>query len=167
MRPTPENVANAPAEFIEASRTLLMGDYLPKLRKIVEMISEEDLWWRPNEASNSVGNLLLHMSGNLRQWIVSGVGGASDERDRPSEFEAEGGRSLAELMETVETTAAAADQTLANLRESSLTDRITVQSFDVTRLHAVYHSIEHFGYHLGQIAYIAKLRKGEDLSLFP
>ncbi len=70
-------------------------------------------------------------------------------------------------METVETTAAAADRTLADLRESSLTDRITVQSFNVTRLHAVYHSIEHFGYHLGQIAYVAKLRKGEDLSIFP
>ncbi len=81
MRPTPENPSGAPAEFIEASRTLLMGDYLPKLRKIVEMISEEDFWWRPNEASNSVGNLLLHMSGNLRQWIVSGAGGAPDGRE--------------------------------------------------------------------------------------
>ena len=167
MRPTPENVPDAPAEFIEASRTLLMGDYLPKLRKIVEMISEEDLWWRPNEASNSIGNLLLHMSGNLRQWIVSGVGGAPDSRDRPAEFSAKGGRSLVELMETVEATAAAVDRALADLPETSLTDRITVQSFNVTRLHAIYHSIEHFGYHLGQIAYIAKLRKGEDLSIFP
>ena len=167
MRPTPDNASNPSAEFIEASRTLLMADYLPKFRKIAALISEEDVWWRPNEASNSVGNLLLHMSGNLRQWIVSGVGGEPNERDRDSEFSAKGGRSLAELMELVETAAAAVDRTLTELGETSLTDRITVQSFAVTRLHAIYHAIEHFGYHLGQIAYVAKLRKGEDLSIFP
>jgi uncharacterized damage-inducible protein DinB len=167
MRPTPDSASNAPAEFIEASRTLLMEDYLPKLREFTALISEEDVWWRPNRASNSVGNLLLHMSGSLRQWIVGGVGGESNERDRDSEFSAKEGPSLAELMELVETTAAAVDRTLAQLGESSLKDRITVQRFSVTRLHAVYHAIEHFGYHLGQIAYVAKLRKGEDLSIFP
>ena len=164
MRPTSEHARDAPSEFIEASRTLIQGDYLPKLRKFAERIAEEDLWWRPNDASNSIGNLLLHMSGNLRQWIVSGVGGAPDQRDRPSEFSGKGGQSLTELMETVETTAAEVDQTLVEVRESSLTDRITVQGQTVTRLHAIYHAIEHFGYHLGQIAYIAKLRRGEDLS---
>jgi uncharacterized damage-inducible protein DinB len=167
MRPTLDNASNAPAELIEASRTLLMADYLPKLRRFAALITEEDVWWRPNAASNSVGNLLLHMSGSLRQWIVGGVGGEPNERDRDSEFSAKGGRSLAELMEMVEATAASVDRTLAQLRETSLTDRITVQRFSVTRLHAVYHAIEHFGYHLGQIAYVAKLRKGEDLSIFP
>ena len=167
MRPTPENASSTPAEFIQASRTLLVGDYLPKLRKFADTIAEEDVWWRPNEASNSIGNLLLHMSGNLQQWVVSGVGGAPDDRDRPSEFSAKGQLSLAELMETVELTIAGVDQTLADLREASLTDRIKVQGFAVTRLHAIYHAVEHFGYHLGQIAYVAKLRKGKDLNLFP
>ena len=131
------------------------------------MISEDDVWWRPNDASNSVGNLLLHMSGNLGQWIVSGVGGVADDRDRPSEFAARGERSLEELIELVETRASEVDRTLADLKEATLVDRITVQGFSVTRLHAIYHSIEHFGYHLGQIAYIAKLRTGKDFNLFP
>ncbi len=167
MRPTPGNASTAPAEFIEASRTLLSADYLPKLRKIAGMISEEDVWWRPNAASNSVGNLLLHMSGNLGQWIVSGVGGAPDHRDRPSEFAAKEERGLEELMELVEATVSDVDRTLADMGEATLVDRITVQGFSVTRLHAVYHSIEHFGYHLGQIAYIAKLRTGKDFGMFP
>ena len=131
------------------------------------MISEDDVWWRPNDASNSVGNLLLHMSGNLGQWIVSGVGGVADDRDRPAEFAARGERSLEELIELVETRASEVDRTLADLKEATLVDRITVQGFSVTRLHAIYHSIEHFGYHLGQIAYTAKLRTGKDFNLFP
>ena len=167
MKPTPGNASSVSAEFVETSRTLLARDYMPKLRKIVGLLREEDIWWRPNDASNNVGNLLLHMSGNLRQWIVSGVGGVPDTRDRPSEFRAKGSRSKAELMSEVGTTAEEADRTLADLPEVTLLDRITVQSFEVTRLHAIYHSIEHFGYHLGQIAYVTKLRHGQDLGIYP
>ena len=166
MKPTPDNSSNVPAEFIQASRTLLAEDYMPKLRKMVGMLSEDDVWWRPNEASNSVGNMLLHMCGNLRQWIISGAGDAPEERDRPSEFSEKGPIPKAELIAKVEVTIADVDRVLADLREDSLVDRVSVQRFDVTRLHAVYHSIEHFSYHLGQIAYVAKLRHGKDLGIF-
>ena len=64
MKPTAGNASTSPAEFIDSSRTLLGRDYMPKLRRIVDMLSEDDIWWRPNEASNSVGNMLLHMCGN-------------------------------------------------------------------------------------------------------
>ncbi len=164
MKPTPENAPDVSAEFMQASRALLMGDYMPKLRKITDTIAEEDVWWRPNDASNSVGNLLLHMSGSLRHWIVTGMGGAPEVRDRRSEFSANGGPSLAELMERVETTAARIDQMLADIEQVSLIERVAVGRFSVSRLHAVYHAIEHFGYHLGQIAYVAKLRTGRELS---
>ncbi len=166
MRPTPDNSSSVPAEFIQASRTLLAEDYMPKLHKIVGTLSEDDVWWRPNEASNSVGNMLLHMCGNLRQWIISGAGGAPGTRDRPSEFSERGPIPKAELMTKVEETTAAVDRVLADLSEASLVDRLDVQDFNVTRLHAVYHSIEHFGYHLGQIAYVAKMRHGRDLGIF-
>ena len=74
------------AAFLAMSREYLTGHYLPKIRAAVERLTEEDTWWRPNEASNSVGNLMLHLAGNIRQWIVSGVGGAPDVRDRSAEF---------------------------------------------------------------------------------
>ncbi len=167
MRPTAGVAATPAAEFIEASRTLLARDYIPKLSKCVEALSEADVWWRPNPASNSVGNLLLHVCGNLGQWIVGGAGGGPLERDRDAEFAARGPRPKAELIALVETTARAVDRVLADLPERSLLDRIEVQGFPVTRLHAVYHAIEHFSYHLGQVAYVTKLRTGRDLGIFP
>ncbi len=166
MKPTAGNASTSPAEFIDSSRTLLGRDYMPKLRRIVDMLSEDDIWWRPNEASNSVGNMLLHMCGNLGQWIVSGAGGAPDTRDRPSEFSASGPIPKADLMEKVERMVGQVDRVLADLGEELLLDRLTVQNFEVSRLHAIYHSIEHFSYHLGQIAYVAKLRHGKDLEMF-
>ncbi len=102
MKPTAGNTSTVPAEFIESSRTLLGRDYMPKLRRIVEMLSEDDIWWRPNEVSNSVGNMLLHMCGNLGQWVVSGAGGAPDDRDRPREFSERGPIPKADLMGKVE-----------------------------------------------------------------
>lgn len=167
MKPTAGIQPTSGGEFIDASRTLLVRDYMPKLLVCASELSEDDIWWRPNEASNSVGNLLLHMSGNLRQWIVGGAGGRPIERDRPAEFSARASRSKTELLAELETAAGEADLAMANLREDSLLDRIEVQGFQVTRLQAVYHSIEHFGYHLGQIAYVAKLRTGKDLAIFP
>ena len=74
-------------DFLDESRALLADTYLPKIRRAVASLPEGDLWWRPNDASNSVGNLILHLAGNLRQWVVSGVGGAPDVRRRQEEFD--------------------------------------------------------------------------------
>jgi hypothetical protein len=74
------------SEFIRQSRSLLSNDYLPKIERCLTLLSDEQIWWRANPASNSIGNLLLHLSGNVRQWIVVGLGGAADTRDRDSEF---------------------------------------------------------------------------------
>src|SRR5688500_417184 len=73
-------------EFIDQARTFLSDDYLPKLERCLEQLTDEQIWWRANEKSNSIGNLLLHLSGNARQWIVSGLGGAADARVRSQEF---------------------------------------------------------------------------------
>ena len=74
-------------EFLLISRRYLRGDYLPKILVCLDMLTDEDVWWRMNEASNSIGNLVLHLCGNARQWIVAGVGGASDIRKRQTEFD--------------------------------------------------------------------------------
>jgi uncharacterized damage-inducible protein DinB len=166
MRPTPGTSRTATGEFVDASRTLLAHDYLPKVIRCVEMLPEEDVWWRPNDASNSVGNMLLHLCGNLREWIVGGAGGRRFERDRPWEFAARGGKSKAKLLAELDQTVRDVESVLADLCEDSLMDRVTVQGFEVSRLHAVYHSVEHFSYHLGQIAYVVKLRCGQDLEIF-
>lgn len=149
--------------FVERSRKYLRDDYLGRLRKAVAELPEEDLWWRPNEASNSAGNLLLHLAGNARQWIVSGVGRQPDLRHREGEFSATGGLSRAQALTRLEEVLVEVDAVLARLEPGALAERRTIQGNDVTVLEAVYHVVEHFSTHVGQILYIVKLRTGTDL----
>jgi uncharacterized damage-inducible protein DinB len=145
------------AEFLARSRYLLNEEYRTKLRKTLDALPADALWWRANEQSNSVGNLLLHLAGNVRQWIVSGVGGADDRRFRAGEFTANGGQSLDELWTTVDAALRDADAVIAKLDDAALARRLTIQGREVSVLEAVYHVVEHFSMHMGQIILIAKL----------
>jgi uncharacterized damage-inducible protein DinB len=152
--------------FIAEARRHLMQEYLPWLRVCLAKLSEEDIWWRANEASNSIGNLILHLCGNARQWIIHGVGKAADVRDRPAEFAAREAFGKNELLQHLETTLAEVDAVLANLSLEKLASRKVIQGFNVTVLGAVFHVVEHFSYHTGQIILITKMRIGEDLKLW-
>jgi uncharacterized damage-inducible protein DinB len=166
MKTTSGNAKTSDQEFIEASCTFLKDDFLPRLRHCLDQFPETDLWWRPNEASNSVGNLILHLAGNLRQWIVEGLGGVPSNRNRDGEFAARGPVSKDQLVSKIE---AAVKDTVTVLRDfntTALLDRRKVQAYEVTPLQAVYHVVEHFSYHLGQILYIYKLRTGLDLRFY-
>lgn len=157
---------HAGGAFIRRSSRYLTHEYLPRVEGAVESLPEDDLWWRPNEASNSVGNLLLHLGGNLRQWVVHGVGGAEDVRTRDEEFGAEGGRRADELLDRLRADVREAAATLDRLDAGALDRRITVQGMDVNVLDAVYHAVEHFSMHTGQIIWIVKARTGEDLGFY-
>jgi len=142
--------------FIKFSRELLNEEYRIKLRKTVGTLPEGALWWRPNDKANSVGNLLLHLEGNVRQWIIGAVGGAPDVRDRGHEFAAREGSSREDLLRHLETTLDEADAVLAALKPAQLAERRRVQTRDVSVLEAIYQVVQHFGYHLGQIVVVAK-----------
>src|SRR5881227_3335206 len=122
-------------EFISRSRYHLTEDFLPKIERCLERLTDEQVWWRPNEQSNSVGNLLLHLSGNARQWIVAGIGGADDKRARQTEFDAgkqqqTGDEELPtaqELLASLRATLAEVDAVLARLDPASLLERRTIQ----------------------------------------
>lgn len=152
--------------FLARSRATLAEAYLPRLQHCLEALPEDDLWWRPNEPSNSVGNLILHLAGNVRQWIVSGVGEEPDTRKRDEEFESTAGWNRTELAALLEETLREADKTLAGLEGDRLLERRTIQDREVTVLQAVYHVVDHFAMHTGQIIYITKLRTGEDLQFY-
>lgn len=145
-------------EFVARSRYLLGEEYRTKLRLTLDALPGDALWWRANEQSNSVGNLLLHLAGNVRQWIVSGVGGATDKRFRAGEFAANGGQSLDELWATLDAALRDADAVIATLDDTALARRLTIQGREVSVLEAVFHVVEHFAMHMGQIILIAKLR---------
>jgi uncharacterized damage-inducible protein DinB len=149
-------------EFLEASRVFLNDDFLPKLLHCLEAMSDDDIWWRPNEQSNSVGNLVLHLCGNVRQWIVKSVGGGSFDRDRDAEFAARGPVPKAELISSIRSAVREADAVLASLPHERLLQQHVIQTYTSSGLQAIYHVVEHFSYHLGQILYIYKLRTGTD-----
>jgi uncharacterized damage-inducible protein DinB len=155
--------ANVTALFIEFSRHKLLQHYWPRLRASVETLTGEQVWWRPNEASNSIGNLILHLNGNVRQWLVDSFEARGDHRNRPAEFAAQDGFTVAELLERLSATMQDAARVLDKLTEKDLVAQYEIQGYHVSGLAAVYQVIEHFGMHYGQIAYIAKSLGGRDL----
>jgi uncharacterized damage-inducible protein DinB len=154
---------NMTSLFLDFSRTKLVEQYWPQMKKAVESLSDEQVWWRPNEASNSIGNLMLHLNGNLTQWIVASFSRAEDRRNRPAEFAAREGVPRDELIARLGATVERAGQTLARLTEAELLATYEIQGFSVSGLRAVYQVIEHFALHYGQVVYIVKQLRGEDL----
>ncbi|MGD1090328.1 MAG: VOC family protein, partial [Verrucomicrobiota bacterium] len=106
--------------FLKFSRHKLLEQYWVRLRACVEPLTAEQVWWRPNAASNSIGNLILHLNGNVRQWLVDSFNRTQDERNRPAEFSAEDGLSAAQLLEKLGVTMQEADRVLVRLTESDL-----------------------------------------------
>ena len=154
------------ALFLEFSHTKLATQYWPRLRACVESLTDEQIWWRPNAPSNSVGNLLLHLNGNVRQWIVDAFRKQEDRRDRPAEFSAQGDASGAELLERLGATVNEALSVIAGLTEAELVAPMEIQGYQTTGLAAVYQVVEHFGLHFGQIAYITKMLQDRDLGFY-
>ena len=152
--------------FIDKSRSLLTSDYVPKIERCLDRLSDADVWWRPNEASNSIGNLILHLCGNVTMWIVGGVGRLPFERNRQLEFDERRHISAEELRGRLTKTVRKADEVLAGIEPIELTSRRTIQDYDVTVLDAIYHVVEHFGMHTGQIILLSKARVGQDLTLW-
>jgi uncharacterized damage-inducible protein DinB len=157
---------NEAEEFIESSRVFLKEDYLPKLIHCVENMSDDDIWWRPNEQSNSVGNLILHLCGNLRQWIINSMGGGHFHRDRDAEFASRGPVSKEELLGSIRATIDEVDRVFATVPRTTLLEHFSIQGYSTTGLHAIYHVVEHFAMHYGQILYVAKLIGGKDLGFY-
>jgi uncharacterized damage-inducible protein DinB len=147
--------------FIAQSRRLLVDSHLPRIRRCLERLSDEQLWWRANEESNSVGNLVLHLAGNVRQWIVSGVGRQPDHRQRQQEFDERGPVPRELLLERLESAVRDADETLARLAPGALLEPRRIQEHDVTVLEAIYHVVEHFAMHAGQIIFATKMWHGD------
>ena len=152
--------------FLEWSCHYLKDDYLPKIKHCLDRLEDEDVWWRPNPPSNSVGNLVLHLTGNLRQWIVSGVGGAEDIRTRQQEFDAIGSVPVEHLIRGLEEVVEEACEVLQNLDPLKLLDVRHIQGNDIQMLGAIYHAVEHFSTHTGQIIYITKMRNAKAMGFY-
>ena len=154
------------ALFLDFSREKLLEQYWPRLRGCVESLTDEQVWWRPNEASNSIGNLILHLNGNVRQWLVSSFNQLEDTRDRPAEFSERRVMPAAALLEKLGATMQDASDVLARLTEADLLTTFQIQGYTVLGLRAVYQVVEHFGMHYRQIVFITKLLRSDDLAFY-
>ena len=144
----------------------LFDESMPRLRKCLEQLSEPEVWQRPNEHSNSVGNLVLHLEGNIRQWVVGGLGGRPDNRRRQAEFDERGPISKADLLAKMERAMEEVAQTLEQVQPEELLEYREVQTFRESGLSILVHVVEHFSYHVGQITYIVKAKKDMDMGYY-
>ncbi|MHC5064979.1 MAG: DinB family protein [Planctomycetota bacterium] len=153
--------------LIACFRKHMLEEYLPRIRSCVEMLSADELWRRPSTHGNSIANLLIHLAGNTRQWILCGLGGEEDKRDRSSEFAAEAGETLA-LMDRLEETVQAAVTVVEGLSAEDLLEDRDFQGgrYRGNGVSGVVHVLEHFSGHAGQIYAFTKQLKDIDLRFY-
>ncbi len=156
---------NVTQEFIQQS-THRIELNTPRIAKCLAELSEDEVWHRPNESSNSIGNLILHLCGNITQYIISSIGGETDNRVRDEEFAATGGFTIAELLNKLETTVLKAVTVIKNCDEESLLKVRNVQGFTYSGIGIIIHVTEHYSYHTGQIALLTKMMKNKDLGFY-
>jgi uncharacterized damage-inducible protein DinB len=152
-------------EFIRNSRKELRTRR-ERIETCLRKLTQEQIWTRRHENENAIGNLVLHLCGNVRQWIVCGVGGAVDQRDRDAEFARREPLSVEELSSRLRQTLEEADLVLAGVTPDQLMAMRRIQVYDVTVLHAIYHVAVHFSEHTGQIIWATKGLTGEDLAFY-
>lgn len=156
---------NISSEFISQS-VLHIEESLPRIQKCLGELTEEELWQRPNNSSNSIGNLVLHLCGNIRQYIISGLGKQTDNRNRDSEFSASGGYTKGELEKKITQTINNAVKVIKNLNENDLTEIISVQGYKPSGIAVIVHVTEHLSYHTGQITFWTKCLKDKDMGYY-
>lgn len=152
--------------FIACASNFLTEDYLPKIERCLEKLTDEQVWWRANEESNSIGNLILHLCGNARQWIVSGVGSQADNRNRDAEFEQRDQIPRDQLLTFLRSTLSEVQTTLQNLDAATLLEQRKIQGHDVDILEAIFHVTEHFSMHAGQIIMLTKMITARGLHFY-
>lgn len=138
----------------------------PRVIKCLEFLSETEIWYAPNESSNSAGNLIIHLCGNITQYIISGLGGEQDNRERDKEFNSEHDYNKEALKEKIRNVTGKAYKTISNLGYDDLVNLHNIQGYKISGIAALVHVTEHFSYHTGQITYITKLFKNTDTGYY-
>lgn len=154
-------------EIVAEAERRLFDESMARIKRCLGTLSEAEIWRRPNAETVSVGNLVLHLCGNVRQWIISGLGGAPDVRDRPREFSEKGPIPTDALIEQLESTVEEALEEVHNLSVDDFLGKHTIQGFSEVGIAALIHVIEHFSYHTGQITLATKMMKAIDMKYYP
>ncbi len=147
---------NGPITSLGAEADDLFAEYLDKIERTAGRLSPEQMWWRPNAACNSVGNLVLHLCGNLSQWVLAGLGGRAFERHRDEEFAATGGADADALLTRLRAVVGECRAVARAASERDLGRAFAIQGYSRTGFGVLLHAVEHMSYHTGQIVFVAK-----------
>ena len=153
------------AEFLTTAADKL-AENLDRIETCLTELPPHSVWARDSDNGNAVGNLLLHLEGNVRQWILSGIGAAPDARDRPSEFSARTGETASVLLATLRGTVGEAVALIRSLPHERLVEQVSIQGYDTTVLSAIFHVVEHFSGHTYQIILLTKRFTAKDLGFY-
>lgn len=145
---------------------LRMDECLRMISIALEQVSEEQVWQRPNQSLNSIGNLILHLCGNMTQYGISSLEEIEDHRNRDKEFSVTGGFDKQLLLKQLEQTTEEVKAVIAKTSRNRLLQKKEVQGFELSGIGNCIHLVEHFSYHTGQIAFWVKLLKGEQLGFY-
>jgi uncharacterized damage-inducible protein DinB len=156
---------NITKEFIDQAISVIEKN-TPKITKCLDQLTEEQIWLRPNEASNSIGNILLHLCGNIRQYIISALGNQPDIRERDKEFSARDGYNKEALQNKLMTTLEQAVNIIRNIDENRLLKIYSVQGFEYSGIGIIMHVTEHYSHHTGQVIFWTKQLAGKDLGFY-
>lgn len=162
----PMSQTNTLTQELLQSCIVYLEENMHKTTKALEHLEPSEIWWRPNSHSNSVGNLIVHLSGNIRQYIMATLGRQKDIRQRGLEFSQQGGLDRTELLKLLQDTVDEAIEILKNSSFEQLTAVYQVQAYEMTGAKIVIHVVEHFSYHTGQIILYTKWRKNLDLGFY-
>ena len=157
---------NAYHATLKQQASQYFDEYYGKIEKAFEKLTEVQVWQRPNEASNSMGNQVLHLCGNIRQYAISSLGRQADVRERDLEFSAEGGLEKDELLAKLADTVSEAKAVFEALDETELLRKRHVQAYHYSGLEVLIHVVEHFAYHTGQIIFWAKLLSNQGFDFY-
>lgn len=144
----------------------VIEESLARISQCLSELSLIEIWHKQNTNTNSVGNLVLHLEGNIRQYIISGVGKRKDTRERSKEFLDGYDYTEEYLSKKLATTLIEANAIVQQLTHEDLSEEVTIQGFAHTRLSAIIHVIEHLSYHVGQITYYTKYVKDIDTAYY-
>ena len=152
--------------FKDACTHRFQHEFMPRILKCLDELSDDKIWHRPNPETTSIGNLILHLCGNVTQWVISTLGGEPDNRERQKEFDAEGPIPVAQLKDQLIQTVNRACEVISGLDDATLTTVHVVQDSEDSGIGIIIQVTEHFSYHTGQIALHTKLRKNIDLEFY-
>lgn len=156
---------NIEQEFLDQS-ILRLNENTPRIKKCFNLLSDKEVWQRPNKSSNSIGNLVIHLCGNITQYIISSLGESKDTRNRDLEFSIDGEFTKAQLIQMLQKTVSKATGIIKHLDSSMLLKIHSVQGFELSGIGIIIHVVEHYSYHTGQISFYTKLLKEKDLGYY-